>query len=107
MLIKVTYDQIITLLNLKQDILLLIQVPNNPLCRRTKQVLESYNIQNRLRDFLILYLNVDRYSEKYEEISCVKIPQLRLFIKGENKLKLIGVPQTHEIDNIVYESLKW
>lgn len=107
MLIKATYDQIITLLNLKQNILLLIQVPNNPLCKRTKQILESYNIQNKLRDFLILYINTDKYSEKYKELACIRVPQLRVFIKGNRKFQLIGVPQLHEINKIIYESLKW
>lgn len=98
----VSYDQVIALLSLKQNVILLLQVLDEPLCVRVRQALVSHVQHYKLYNFYILSLVVNEYSSKYPQLSCIHVPKIRVFIHGECKKEIRGVPSNIDFEKLVH-----
>jgi len=97
-----SYDQVLTLLSLKHNVILLLQVLDEPLCARVRQALASHVQYYKRYNFYMLSLTVDKYSSKYPQLSCIHVPKIRVFIRGECKKEIRGVPSNVDLENLVH-----
>ena len=93
-----SYDQVVALVRLKESVAVFLYVTDNPFCSRSRPVLEMFGDRLRGRGYHVLAVSVDERSSHYEEVACVRVPQLRFFQKGRLLLKLTGI--------LTYESLE-
>ena len=98
----VSYDQVIALLSVKQNGILLLQVPDEPLCARVRQALTSHIQHYKLYNFYILALNINKYSSKYHQLACIHVPKIRVFVHGECRKEIRGVPSNIDFDQLVH-----
>jgi len=77
-----SYDQVVALIRLKENVAVFLYVEGDPICHRSRSVLSAFSSKLGSIGYSVLALCVDEYSSHYEEVSCVRIPQLRLFRRG-------------------------
>ena len=96
-----TYDRAVALVRLKTDVVVLLYIPNDPLCSRARSVLGLF--ENRLENlgYTVLAIPVNEHSAHYEEVSCVRVPQLRVFSRSRLKTKLTGLFSYEDLRAVV------
>lgn len=93
-----SYDQVVALVRLKESVVVLLYVDDDPFCARSRSVLGLFSGRLRASGYHVLAVLVDERSSHYEEVACVRIPQLRVFKKGRMRSKVTGL--------LTYESLE-
>jgi len=93
-----SYDQVVALVRLKESVAVFLYVDDNPFCHRSRSVLSMFGDRLRALGYHVLAVPVDERSSHYEEVSCVRVPQLRLFNKGRLRLKLTGLLTCEELE---------
>lgn len=98
-----SYDQVVALVRLKESVVVFLYIENDPFCSRSRSVLRLFGDRLRSNGYYVLAVPVDERSSHYEEVSCVRVPQLRLFKKGRLRSKLTGLLTYEALEAIVID----
>ena len=102
---EATYDQVVALVRLRAKVALLLYLEEDPLSIRSLSTFELLESKLRSHGYYVFSLAVDRRSSHYEETSCVRVPQLRLFEKGRCRTKLTGLLSLDELNSVLSDRL--
>ena len=105
MIQEATYDQVVALVRLRARVAVLLYLEEDPLSTRSLSAFELLESKLRSHGYYTFSLAVDHRSSHYEETSCVRVPQLRLFDRGRCRTKLTGLLSFDELNSIVSDKL--
>jgi hypothetical protein len=94
-----SYDQVVALVRLKENVIVFLYVDEDSLCSRSRSVLGLVRDRFSAVGYHVLAIKVDELSSHYEEIACVRVPQLRFFRKGRLRLKLTGLLTYEDLES--------
>lgn len=101
-----SYDQVVALVRLRENVAVFLYVEDNPFCSRSRSVLSLFGDRLRAQGYHVLAVAVDERSSHYEEVSCVRVPQLRFFKKGRLRLKLTGLLKYEELEAAMTKAIQ-
>lgn len=96
-----TPEQTLSSIRQKANVAVLIIHPDDDLSARAKQTFLSQDSRLRSRGFQVSTVEIGAKSSSSEELSCVRVPQLRFFLKGKLQAKLVGLFDETDIDSIL------
>lgn len=96
-----SYDQVVALVRLKESVVVFLYVEDDPLCSRSRSVLGLFGDRLKRHGYHVLAVSVDERSSHYEEVACVRVPQLRFFKKGRLRSKLTGLFTYDALEQVV------
>lgn len=96
-----SYDQVVALVRLKGNVAVFLYIEDDPFCSRSRSVLGLFGDRLRGHGYHVLAVPVDERSSHYEEVACVRVPQLRLFCRGRLRSKLTGLLTYEALEQVV------
>lgn len=104
-MLKSTCQQALSIIADTDKVLILIEQPGDPLSKRARQVLHSTRIKFEKLGYTLLTVTYSPELDEHIELSCVRLPQVRLFKSKEMTYKCLGVPSDSDIATIFSEAM--
>ncbi len=102
----ITPDQALSLIATEDRVLLLLEKSTEPLCKRARQALIAQEVKLTQLGYKMYSLEVDETSSKQQELSCARIPQIRLFVRSKLIRKHVGVPSDVLMNELLTEKFQ-
>lgn len=103
---RVTSEQALSLIGAEDRVLILLETPGEPLCKRARQALLAHEIKLKQLGYTLYSLEVDENSSRHYELSCVRVPQTRLFFQNRLIRKHVGVPSDQFLSDLLSEKFQ-
>jgi hypothetical protein len=104
-MLKSTCQQALDIIADTDKVMILIEQYGDPLSKRARHVLHSNKIRFEKLGYKLLTVAFEAELAKHEELSCVRLPQIRIFRKHKLYSKYVGVPSDIDINNIFKEAM--
>jgi hypothetical protein len=98
LLFTMTAEQTLAQIRQKESVAVLVIHPDDELCARAKQTFLIHEGKLRSRGFRVMVLEMNQKTLSSEELACVRVPQLRFFLRGKLQHKVIGLFDESVID---------
>lgn len=104
-MLKSTCQQALRVIADTDKVLILIEQPGDPLSKRARQVLHSTRIKFEKLGYTLLSVAYSPELDEHVELSCARLPQLRIFKSKEMSYKYTGVPSDSDMATIFNEAM--
>jgi len=104
MALEISHDQALSLIRSRDKVAVFLHLPEDELCTRALGGLSSCEDRLRGLGYQIVSLAVGPKSSSHEDLSCVRVPQLRFFVNGRLAHKSIGPIDDVSMD-IIFRSI--